>query len=226
MRFALSLFALILASPAIAAGSIPDQASEAYRLFAGGLSQKAYLTGDYGKALFKDIAGNWVRLAGPDDKSGAETYGAEYAALCGGPATITLASPNQYTLNLTTNLTNTSNFTQQYSQVAGSTYGEFTDPATYFKTLNLGPDKIGDQADQQRALLLSIANGLVDIYRPSPDILVILHERGYPLVLARCAAPAADTGSSASSAEPQAGVPASSLEPASSASSASSSAAQ
>lgn len=203
MRLAASLLVLAFVAPAAAADSIPDQAAAAYQMFAGGLSQKAYLSGDYGKTLFKGIAGNWVRLAGPDDKSGAESYGTDYAKLCGGPATITLASPNQYTLNLTTNLTNASNFTQQYSQVAGATYGEFTDPAAYFQTLGLGPDKTSDTADQQRAFLLSIANGLVDIYRPSADILVILHQRGYPLVLARCAAPApTDTGSSASSAAP------------------------
>ena len=205
MRLALSLLALALASPAVAADSIPDQASTAYRLFAGGLSQQAYITGAYGQNLLKNIGGNWVRLSGPDNQSGAETYGAEYAKLCGSPGMVTLATPNQYTLNLTTNLSGANNFTQQYSEVVGATFGEFTDPAAYFKTLGLGPDKTGDTPDQQRAVLLSIANGLVDIYRPSDDILVIVHDRGYPLVLARCAAPApANTGSSASSAEPAA----------------------
>lgn len=210
MRLALSLLVLAVASPAMAAPSIPDQASEAYRLFAGGLSQQAYVTGSYGANLLKDIGGNWVRLGGPDNKSGAETYGADYAKLCGGTGMVTLATPNQYTLNLTTNLSGPNNFTQQYSEVVGSTFGEFTDPAAYFKTLGLGPEKTGDTADQQRALLLSIANGMVNIYRPSPDILVMVHDRGYPLVLARCATPApapADNSSSASSMEPASNAP-------------------
>ena len=70
--------------------------------------------------------------------------------------------------------------------IAGTTFGEHTDPLPYLGALGLGPDKAGDQADAQRALLLSLTNGTVQIYRSSDDVLVIARERGYPIVLVRC----------------------------------------
>ena len=92
------------------------------------------------------------------------------------------------------------NFTQQYSLIAGSTFGEHTDPIPYLSALGMGPDKTGDTADAQRALLLSLTNGIVQIYRASPDILVLTRDRGYPIVLARCptTAPSTDAGASSS----------------------------
>ena len=189
MRPAIVLLALALATPAIAADGIADQAEQAYAMFAGGLSQQAFLSAQYGDRLLSNVAGNWVRLNGPDPKSGAETYGADTARFCQSQAALTLKSDTPFTLTLTTNLKG-ANFSQQYSLIAGSTFGEHTDPAAYLGTLGLGPDKTGDAADQQRALLLSLANGLVQIYRPSPDILVMTRDRGYPIVLARCPADA------------------------------------
>ena len=55
--------------------------------------------------------------------------------------------------------------------------------------IGLGPEKTSPNIQQQRALLLSVANGLVQIYRPSQDILVMTRDRGYPIVLARCPTP-------------------------------------
>ncbi len=156
-------------------------------MYAGGLSQQAFLSAQYGDALLNNVAGNWVRLNGPDPKSGTETYGADTQRFCQSQAALTLSSADPLTLTLTTNLKG-ANFSQQYSLIAGSTFGEHTDPAAYLGALGLGPDKTGDAADQQRALLLSLANGLVQIYRPSADILVMTRDRGYPIVLARCPA--------------------------------------
>ena len=179
-------FALVSA-PVFAADSIADQAEQAYAMFAGGLSQQAFLSAQYGDKLLANINGNWVRLNGPDPKSGAETYGADTARFCQSQAAVTLKSDSPFTLTLTTNL-KAANFSQQYSLIAGSTFGEHTDPAAYLGTLGLGPDKTGAAADQQRALLLSLANGLMQIYRPSPDVLVMTRDRGYPIVLVRCPA--------------------------------------
>jgi hypothetical protein len=181
------LFFAMSSSPVLAEEGIADQAEHAYATYAGGLSQQAFLSAQYGEALLDHVAGNWVRLNGPDPKSGAETYGADTARFCQGQAALTLSSSGPLALTLTTNLKGT-NFTQQYSLIAGSTFGEHTDPTTYLGALGLGPDKTGDAADQQRALLLSLANGLVQIYRPSADILVMTRDRGYPIGLARCPA--------------------------------------
>ncbi|MBI4920292.1 MAG: hypothetical protein HY834_00955 [Devosia nanyangense] len=181
----LSLF--MLTFPAAAAETIADQAQHAYDVFAGGLSQQAFLSAELGQTAFRNVAGNWVRLNGPDSKTGTETYGADTEKQCKTPATLTLASPTPMSLTLTTNLKGT-NFTQSYELIAGSTFGEHTDPLSYFAAVGLGPDKVGDSFDQQRALLLSVANGLVQIYRPSDDILVLTRDRGYPIVLARCPA--------------------------------------
>lgn len=181
----LLMFSLTL--PSAAAETIADQAQHAYDAFAGGLSQQAFLSAEYGQTAFRNIAGNWVRLDGPDSKTGTETYGADTEKSCKTPAILTLASPTPLTMTLTTNLKG-SNFTQSYELIAGSTFGEHTDPVAYFAAVGLGPDKIGDGFDQQRALLLSVANGLVQIYRPSDDILVLTRDRGYPIVLARCQA--------------------------------------
>jgi hypothetical protein len=190
MRLSAAVFLLpLLAAPAFAAEDpgIADQASTAYQLYAGGMSQQAFMGAKYGGRLFDGIAGNWVRLNGPDPKTGIETYGVDTAKFCTSAAALTLASPTPFTLTLSTNLKG-NNFAQEYTLVAGSTFGEYTDPAPYLNAVGLGPEKAGDQADQQRALLLSLANGLVQIYRPSADILVMTRDRAYPIVLARCPA--------------------------------------
>lgn len=208
MRAALCLALFACVSPAMADDSIADQAQKAYGLFAGGLSQQDFLAARMGNKTFDDIAGNWVRLNGPAPKSGIESYGTDTEKFCKGAAALTLASTNPLSLTIATNLKG-ANFTQQYSLIAGSTFGEHTDPVPYLSALGMGPDKTGDAADAQRALLLSLTNGIVQIYRPSEDILVITRDRGYPIVLARCPSPPPappSTDAEASSAE----VPASS----------------
>jgi hypothetical protein len=184
---AAALLLAVLATPAAADATIADQAKTAYSMYAGGLSQEDFATARYGKSLFANIAGNWVRLNGPEGASGIETYGADTEKFCKTGAALTLNSPSSLSLTLSTNLKG-GNFTQQYTLVAGSTFGEYTDPNAYLDAVGLGPEKTGDQADQQRAVLLSLANGLVQIYRPSADILVLTRDRGYPIVLARCPA--------------------------------------
>src|SRR3569833_1193026 len=82
-------FALVSA-PVFAADSIADQAEQAYAMFAGGLSQQAFLSAQYGDKLLANINGNWVRLNGPDPKSGAETYGADTARFCQSQAAVLL----------------------------------------------------------------------------------------------------------------------------------------
>jgi hypothetical protein len=173
------------AAPAFADETIADQAHDAYRLYAGGLSQKDFLFGQYATGVFSGIGGSWVRLGGPDDKSGMESYGPQSQKLCGTPSAVTLAASSPDTMSLATNLTG-DNFTQDYTLVSGSTFAVHTDPVPYFKAVGLGPDKSGDTYDQQRAILLSQANGVLQIYRPSPDILVLSSQQLYPIVLARC----------------------------------------
>jgi hypothetical protein len=189
MRTAVFCLAVLAASaPAIAADTIADQASRAYAVFSGGLSQQGFLGAEYGNKLFEDIAGNWVRLNGPDPKMGIETYGSDTQKFCATPAAVTLSSPGPFSMTLTTNLKG-ANFSQVYTLVAGSTFGEHTDPDAYLTAIGIGADKTGPNIEQQRALLLSLANGLVQIYRPSEDILVMTRDRGYPILLARCPSP-------------------------------------
>jgi hypothetical protein len=186
------LATLAVAAPAMAADDIADQASRAYQTFAGNLSQQDFLGAQYGNNLFAGVAGTWVRLNGPDPKAGIETYGADTKRFCASRAAVTLSSPNSWSLTVTTNL-NGPNFSQVYTLIAGSTFGEHTDAEPYLTAIGLGPDKTGPNIDQQRALLLSLANGLVQMYRPSDDVLVMTRDRGYPIVLARCPAPDATT---------------------------------
>jgi hypothetical protein len=181
------VFFLALAAPALAAPSIADQAQNAYATFAGGLSQQAFLAAQYGQSALRNVGGKWVRLNGPDNKSGIETYGSDTEKFCKTPAALTFASSSPRTLSVTTNLAG-ENFVQEYALIAGSTFGEHTDPEAYLNAVGLGPERSGDAADQQRALLLSLANGIVQIFRPSDDILVMARDRGYPIVFARCAA--------------------------------------
>lgn len=181
------LFLCLTALPA-AAASIADQAHAAYQAFAGGLSQSSFLTAQYGKTALIGIAGHWVRLNGPDNKSGAESYGPDTEKFCKSAAALTLDSPDPLTLQLAASLPG-ANFTQSYTLIAGSTFGEHTEAQPYLTAIGLGPDKTGETVDQQRALALSLANGLVQIYRPSDDILVMTRDRGYPIILARCAKP-------------------------------------
>lgn len=202
MRAAVLYFAaLASATPTLAADGIADQASRAYGLFAGGLSQQGFLGAGYGNKLFANIGGKWVRLNGPDPKMGIETYGSDTQKFCASQAAVTLSSADPLSMTLSTNLKG-ANFSQSYTLVAGSTFGEHTDPGAYLGAIGLGMDKTGPNIEQQRALLLSLANGLVQIYRPSEDILVMTRDRGYPIVLARCPIAAPSPDASASSAAP------------------------
>lgn len=188
MRLALAAVLIcICAMPAIAQQSIADQAQRAYDLFAGGLSQQDYATARYGNAVLGNIAGKWVGLSGPAHGTGIETYGADTERLCAGTGTFTLTAPDPFTLTLTARPAE-SEFRQTYTLIAGSSFAESTDAESYFEAIGIGLDKVGPQFDRQRALALSLANGMVQIYRPSDDILVIARDKVYPTILARCAA--------------------------------------
>lgn len=178
------LFALLTA-PAAAADTIADQAQRAYDTFAGGLSQPDFALARHAAVAFRDVVGDWVRLSGPAPRTGVETYGADTEKFCKTSAVLDLASPNLLSLTLTAHL-NGKEFTQIYTLVGGTTYAEHTEPMQYLDAIGLGPERNGEQFDQRRALALSQANNVVQIYRPSADILVIARDRGYPTVLARC----------------------------------------
>lgn len=186
MRLAfLPLLLALLAAPAVADDTIADQAQRAYDIFAGGLSQPDLALARHAAVAFRDVAGDWVRLAGPAPRTGIETYGADTEKFCKTSAVLALASPNLLSMTLTAHL-NDKAFTQIYTLVGGTTYAEYTEPMQYLDAIGLGPDRNGEQADQRRALALNQANNVVQIYRPSADIIVIARDRGYPTVLARC----------------------------------------
>lgn len=187
MRLSAVLAFALLATPAAAADSIADQAQAAFDVFAGGQSQLDYAMTGYADALLRNVAGKWVSLGGPAPGTGIETYGADTEKSCKGSAVLTLASPDPLTLTLSAKPA-TTEFSQVYTLVAGSTFSEYTDPKPYFTAIGLGPDKTGPEADQRRAIALSLANGVVQIYRPSEDIVVIARDKAYPSVLARCPA--------------------------------------
>ena len=187
MRLSAFLAFAVLAFPAAAADSIADQAQAAFDVFAGGQSQPAYAVSGYANAALRNIAGKWVSLPGPAPGTGIETYGTDTEKSCRSTAVLTLASPDPLTLTLSARPAATA-FSQTYTLVAGATFSQYTDPAPYFAAIGLGPDRSGPQYDQQRALALSLANGIVQIYRPSDDIVVIARDKVYPTVLARCPA--------------------------------------
>lgn len=187
MRLSAFLVFACLTSPAAAADTIADQAQAAFAVFAGGQSQLEYNLAGYGSVALKDIAGKWVSLTGPAAGTGIETYGADTEKFCKGAGAITLSSADRLRLTLSANPAGTS-FSQTYTLVAGSTFSESTNPDDYFAAIGLGPEKTGPEFDQRRALALSLANGMVQIYRPSQDILVITRDKAYPTVLARCPA--------------------------------------
>ena len=181
----LFLLAAMIASPAIGADDIADQASKAFQIFAGSKSQPDFATGGYGKSLLGDVAGTWVALSGPQPGSGIETYGADVDRTCATPAAFKLASPNPLTMTMTAKPLD-KEFSQSYTLVVGSIFAERTEPEPYFAAIGLGPEKVGPEFDQRRAVALSIANSMVQIYRPSVDIIVLTRGGNYPTVLARC----------------------------------------
>lgn len=187
MRLAATLAVLLFAvAPAIAADSIADQAHNAYATFAGGLSQRDFLATQFGSVALKGIAGTWARLTGPDEKSGVESYGPQTDKTCTGTLALELNAPSPVELLVKT-LRPANNLTFDYALIAGSTFSEHTDLEPYLASLGLGPGN-PRATDAQRALALSFVNGLVQIYRPSPDILVMTRDRGYPVIMARCPA--------------------------------------
>ncbi|MEO6395147.1 MAG: hypothetical protein ABIO40_04485 [Devosia sp.] len=185
MRRLAILAALVFTVAPAAAQSIADQAERAYALFASGLSQPDFLLSGHGQKVLEGMTGKWARLTGPSPQTGVETYGVDHDKTCSGPAPVAISLPNPLTAQIV-NTTPAGTFSQIYSFVAGATFAEHTDIEAYLTAVGLGPDKSGQAVDQQRATALSIVNGLVQFYRPSPDILVITRDRGYPLILARC----------------------------------------
>lgn len=185
MRLSAALAFAFLALPAAAADSIADQAQAAYSLFAAGKSQQDFLVSGTGSVVFADIAGTWVGLNGPAPGTGVETYGTDTAKVCKTAGVLTLASPDTLTMTLSAKPAATE-FSQTYTLVAGSTYALSTELAPFFAAIGLGPEKTGPQFDQSRALARDLANGIVQLYRPSADILVIARDRSYPTILARC----------------------------------------
>ena len=69
----LLILAMLTATPGLAAGTVADQASLAFSIFAGGKSQPDFMSATYGKAALSDIAGKWVNLNGPAPDSGIVT---------------------------------------------------------------------------------------------------------------------------------------------------------
>lgn len=185
MRLSAILAIALFALPASAADTIADQAQSAFATFAGSKAQLDFNLGRYGTVALSNIAGKWVSLAGPAAGTGIESYGSDTEKSCKSPAVLTLTSPDPITLKLSAKPA-ASEFTQTYTLVAGSTFAEYTDPAAYFAAIGL--DKVGPEYDQGRAVALSLANGIVQIYRPSADILVITRDKAYPTILARCPA--------------------------------------
>jgi hypothetical protein len=184
---AIAVLLVSLSGPAMGQEGIADQARDAFAVFAGGQSQADYATAGYGRAALRNIAGNWVSLGGPAPGTGIETYGADTERSCKSNAVLSLESPDPITMTLSAKPAAAA-FSQTYTLVAGSTFSEYTEPTAYFAAIGLGPDRTGPEADQRRAIALSLANGIVQIYRPSEDILVITRDKAYPTVLARCPA--------------------------------------
>lgn len=182
------LAALLLANPALAADGVADQASAAYDLFAGGKSQPDFMSATYGKTALAGIAGKWVSLNGPAPDSGIETYGTDVEKFCAGAAALTLSSPDPWTMKITARPLDIE-FSQTYTLVAGTAFAERTEPNAYFAAIGLGPEKVGPDFDRRRAMALAAANGTVQLYRPSPDIIVLVRGGAYPTVLARCPKP-------------------------------------
>ena len=186
MRLAvLPLLLALIAGPVLAAEPIADQAKRAYDIFAGNLSQQDFMLAKHGNVAFGNVTGNWVRLSGPAAGTGIETYGVDTEKFCKTSGVFELASPDALTLKIAAHI-NGREFTQIYTLVAGATYAEYTDPVAYLTALGLGPDRVGAQFDQRRALALSQANSTVQIYRASEDIIVVARDRGYPTIFARC----------------------------------------
>lgn len=185
MRFSAAIAFVLFALPALGADSIADQAQAAFDVFAAGKSQSDFATAGTGSVAFGGIAGRWVNLNGPAAETGIETYGPDTEKFCKTAAVFTLASPDAMTLTITAKPVGIE-FGQVYTLIVGSTYSQYTEPSAYFAAIGLGPDKVGPEFDRSRALALSLANGVVQIYRPSSDILVITRDKGYPTVMARC----------------------------------------
>jgi len=181
----LFILAVLTATPGLAAGTVADQASLAFSIFAGGKSQPDFMSATYGKAALADIAGKWVNLNGPAPDSGIDAYGTDVEKYCAGAAALTLASPDPWTMKMTAKPLD-AEFSQTYTLVAGAAFAERTEPMAYFNAIGLGPDKTGPDFDRRRAMALAAANGMVQLYRPSPDIIVLVRGGAYPTVLARC----------------------------------------
>jgi hypothetical protein len=72
-----------------------------------------------------------------------------------------------------------------YSDLGGGTYVLYTDPEAYLDRLGLADVK-DESLQQTRYMSLRFHAGIVSIYRPSADVLVIAPIAGRPSIMVRC----------------------------------------
>jgi hypothetical protein len=72
-----------------------------------------------------------------------------------------------------------------YSDLGGGNYVQYTDPEAYLDRLGLA-DVTDESRNQAKYMSLRFHAGMVSIYRPSADVLVIAPIAGRPSIMLRC----------------------------------------
>jgi hypothetical protein len=158
-----------------------DQLGAARQAFMSGQTNDTLMDGGYYQAVTTDLAGSWIEAALFDQAEPAKL--AEYiSGSCERFPTAIVAS-DLFTLTMTLVARNISVATN-YVYVGGTSFVAQTDVREQLTRLGI----IDRLATNLQGALFSLAagNGVVDVYRPSADTIVITANRSPPRILLRC----------------------------------------
>jgi hypothetical protein len=173
------------AADTLPASTLFDQYHAATTAFLNGAA-----IGDFGdfyvtvhKQILQGIEGTWVPLNYLEPKDGDFDLIRSACKRNG----LALSAQGDYTLKMTRQPGRATEVSSYFVEKVGSWFVESTDAAALFRYLGVDGDKVSDQI---RGTSLAGSNGIVNILRPSADILVEEPLFEAPTILGRCPPPA------------------------------------
>jgi hypothetical protein len=174
--FAAALLSILAVAGTARAEPLPMELVRVYDLFYGGETDPMKFVGGYRDKVLAGAEGTWTGVI-----PGFYPEGDLLAKACTlQPSVLKRVSPFSFTI---TNRPNKDPVTFTYVAMGGSTFSEQVNPVQLFTWLNI-LDKPELESARNNALMSN--SGVVNLYRPYPDVLVMQTAARLPRVLVRC----------------------------------------
>jgi hypothetical protein len=174
--------ALLVPSVALGAGPTPtlaEQFNAANAMMQGTASDPSSYFATYAQKMIEGLDGTWTTI-------GFLNYTQDNPDLLAKACqkqSITVAVEAPFAIKLTHNAGTDDEFASTYTSNGGNLFGVSTPPGPLLHRMGLDQGKMPIDASLR---VISNSNGIATILRPSPDILIIQTNYGYPTVLGRC----------------------------------------